>query len=82
MKALEDASTIYFSEIKSHPFPKCFENSKKYEAWLEAESNCHTEPRMFPCRDCRIEFQQKMKSENRCHIAEVGNVHMIMKQRN
>lgn len=54
--------------------PACFESSKKYKLWLEAEKLCHTQPiRKFICEDCTPKFKTDMMLEKRCNNIAYNN---------
>jgi hypothetical protein len=77
MLILQEAVETYFS----HPielFPKCFQSAKEYADWLQAEEESFTEPRQFVCRDCTVEYKNKMMNEGRCVIGHLPNIDKLL----
>lgn len=72
MKILQDAIEAFYSKAKNDKYPKCFNSVKEYECWTAHENIAHTEPRLFPCRDCTTEYQSEMVGTARCYIPMIA----------
>jgi len=66
MKVLQKAIVEYKQGMENKLIPPCF-TENQYINWVEAEKYIYTNPlRRFVCRDCNVNFQNKMQKENKC----------------
>ena len=80
MKYLQQAIEEYQTKIRTMDYPSCFDDSSHWEDWLRLEEDAQTEPRQFPCRDCTLDYQYKMRVAGRCLVPDVS-VEYIARQR-
>lgn len=80
MKYLQQAIEEYQAKVRNLDFPPCFDETSHWNDWLRLEEDAQTEPRQFPCRDCTVDFQHKMRLAGRCLIPKIS-VEYITRQR-
>jgi hypothetical protein len=70
---------LFVSPPPENPMtPSCFRDNQQYSEWLYFARNAKESCTI--CEDCLPEYQQKMKSEGRCH-QEWYSVQVLMRGR-